>query len=61
MELADPATVSDLRRELAQIAPAADAALHSCQVAVNRTFATGEDQILKDGDEVAMIPPVSGG
>jgi molybdopterin converting factor small subunit len=28
--------------------------------AVNRTFATGE-QVLADGDEVAVMPPVSGG
>lgn len=28
--------------------------------AVNRTFA-GRDAVLKDGDEVAILPPVSGG
>jgi molybdopterin converting factor small subunit len=32
----------------------------SIAVAVNQQYARGED-VLKDGDEVALLPPVSGG
>ncbi len=34
--------------------------LPNCAVAVNRQYA-GRGTILRDGDEVALIPPVSGG
>ncbi len=34
--------------------------LRSVAVAVNREYAKGED-VLRDGDEVALLPPVSGG
>lgn len=37
-----------------------DAALRSAATAVNHAFAS-PDQILNDGDEVAILPPVSGG
>ena len=32
----------------------------SIAVAVNQTYARAED-VLRDGDEVALLPPVSGG
>lgn len=38
----------------------AEAALRSAAVAVNHAYAS-PDQILNDGDEIAILPPVSGG
>lgn len=35
-------------------------ALKSLAVAVNNSYAT-DDQVLSDSDEIALIPPVSGG
>ncbi len=61
LDLAAGATVAILRQQLASQAPAAAASIASCRVAVNRTFAQSEELQLKPGDEVAMIPPVSGG
>lgn len=55
-------TVERLRRHLADRAPAHAAWLRAgtLLVAVNREYAAG-DAVLKDGDEVALFPPVSGG
>jgi molybdopterin converting factor subunit 1 len=54
------ATVGDLRAELAARVPAAAALLSRCRVAVNLAF-TEDDAVLSPADEVAVIPPVSGG
>lgn len=56
--LADGATVDDLLTEVRQLA--AGKALPPAAVAVNCEYATRE-QLLKPGDEVAIIPPVAGG
>ena len=55
-------TVERLRRHLADRVPARTALLRdgSLLVAVNREYAAG-GTVLKDGDEVALFPPVSGG
>ena len=64
VELAPGATLSDLRRAVAQRlgserakAVAPDAA----RVALNREFVTDGDALLAAGDEVAFLPPVTGG
>ena len=53
-------TVADLRallaRQRADLAPL----LPRCAVAVNRAYATDETT-LRDGDELAFLPPVGGG
>ena len=56
--LAEPATVRELLDALAPRIPAL--ARTRGMVAVNQEYVTPE-AILKDGDEVALIPPVSGG
>jgi molybdopterin synthase catalytic subunit len=53
-------TVNRLRQILAQRHPALAEALPSAVIAVNRNFAFGED-VIPDGAEVAVFPPVSGG
>jgi molybdopterin converting factor subunit 1 len=58
MDVADGASVAALlalHREMR-----ADSVWDSIAVAVNQEYARATD-VLKDGDEVALLPPVSGG
>lgn len=55
VELPDGATVADLRRELAPVTGPVE-----CLVAVNREYAD-DGAALAAGDEIALVPPVSGG
>jgi molybdopterin converting factor subunit 1 len=54
------ASVGQLLSRLADKYPSLDPALASALVAVNHEYAFQED-LLTDGDEVALFPPVSGG
>ena len=60
VELAGEERVADLVRALIDKGTFSDAAMRSAAVAVNQEYA-GPDQLLSDGDEVAILPPVSGG
>ena len=60
VELRPAATVADLRAAVAAAVPAAAGLLARSAVAVNHDFAD-ETRRLAAGDEVAVIPPVSGG
>jgi molybdopterin synthase catalytic subunit len=60
LELNELATVSDLKRELATRYPKMAALLERCRIAVNQDFAADE-RTLQAPDEIAVIPPVSGG
>jgi len=55
-------TVERLRRHLAGRVPAGAGLLRggTLLVAVNREYAAA-DTVLSDGDEVALLPPVTGG
>jgi molybdopterin synthase catalytic subunit/molybdopterin converting factor small subunit len=53
VELPDGAVVADLLAAM-EVAP------RSCVVAINREYA-GEGEPVREGDEVALVPPVSGG
>jgi len=55
-----PATVGDLRRALVAAHPALGRILPRCRVAVDQTFAD-DAAALRDGAEVALVPPVAGG
>ena len=55
VELAEGATTADVLDELADVVAGTP-----CVVAVNRCY-TGPDQTIYSGDEVAIVPPVSGG
>jgi molybdopterin synthase catalytic subunit len=59
-ELEDGATVDDLSRSLCALYPALGERLRTVRVAVNDAFAE-PSTLLKAGDEVAYLPPVSGG
>jgi molybdopterin synthase catalytic subunit len=62
IELAEGATVAEALRALAAASPPLGEALAAMPVvmAVNRSYA-GVEQALSPGDELALIPPVSGG
>ena len=60
LELPGETSVRQLLSRLAADYPSLDPALDSTLVAVNHEFAFQED-LLADGDEVALFPPVSGG
>ncbi len=60
VDLPDGATVGDLRRELGKVLPLARTLLTRSGIAVNRDIAENE-RTLSATDEVAVIPPVSGG
>lgn len=53
-------TVGLLRRELERSAPELAALFSRSALAVNRRYARDEEP-LREGDEVAVIPPVAGG
>jgi molybdopterin converting factor subunit 1 len=52
--------VDQLIAQLVREHPAAGLGERTFSVAVNRAF-TGRDRELSEGDEIALIPPVSGG
>jgi len=58
IDLPAGATITDLEKLLVERAP--DFARLPVAYAVNRCYAT-RDAVLSDGDEVAFIPPISGG
>ena len=60
LELPDGATVAEVLARLSADYPGAALTQLRFTVAVNRSFAL-RDRVLDDGDEVALIPPVSGG
>jgi molybdopterin converting factor subunit 1 len=60
VELPDGATVGDLRRELGKQLPLARTLLNRSGIAVNQEIAEN-DKPIQPSDEVAAIPPVSGG
>jgi len=59
IDLPDGATVDDLKKELAQQYPSFGK-LKALAIAVNSEYA-GAEQVLQERDEIALIPPVSGG
>jgi len=59
VELPDGASVADLLAAMGTT-PVGELAPRSCIVALNREYAS-EDAVVEEGDEVALVPPVSGG
>lgn len=60
LELADRSTVAEAYARLAGQYPSIAVYLPRASAAVNREYVRGE-HVLRDGDELALIPPVSGG
>lgn len=61
VSLPDQAPVKDLKQAITTVNPAVMPVLATARVAVNQTFVTDESTPLKTTDEIALIPPVSGG
>jgi molybdopterin converting factor subunit 1 len=59
IDMPDGQTVSALKVELMKQYPAFSG-LRSMYIAVNQGYAE-EETVLREGDEIALIPPVSGG
>jgi molybdopterin converting factor subunit 1 len=60
MEVAEGSSVAELLAVHRGLAKAPGSLWDSIAVAVNQEYARAGD-VLKDGDEVALLPPVSGG
>ncbi len=60
VDLPQGARVREVLVHFARLAPRLDAMLPSLAISVNREYAEVE-RVLRDGDEVALLPPVSGG
>jgi molybdopterin synthase catalytic subunit len=60
LDLPDDASLGDLAREMVRRHPALISEPADLVAAVNQEF-RGHDHTLAEGDEVALIPPVSGG
>jgi len=60
LDLAEHATITDVRALLVQRLPRLAPAMRSVRFAINLAF-VAEDATVRQGDEVALIPPVSGG
>jgi molybdopterin converting factor subunit 1 len=60
LDLPDGATVADLHTQLAREYPAVTPFLRTLACAVGEDY-VAMDQPLREGDDVALIPPVSGG
>ena len=60
LQLAEGATIAQLRERLSQEYPVVTPFLSTLVCAVDEEYVTSEHP-LRDGDEVALIPPVSGG
>jgi molybdopterin converting factor subunit 1 len=58
--LSDGATVAELRHQLVRQVPALEMLIARSAVAVENEYAN-DDQIIKPGVEIALLPPVSGG
>ena len=61
IELTAPFTVAHLLEELTARHPSLAALTRHLRVAVSHEFVADSAALLRDDDEVALIPPVSGG
>ncbi|MBM4416351.1 MAG: hypothetical protein FJ035_08990 [Chloroflexi bacterium] len=57
----DTPTIADLERDLAARWPQLAEQFACVAIAVNEQYVPGRSTVLREGDEVALIPPVSGG
>lgn len=60
LEVAEGTTAGDVLRELIRREPKIEPLASAVRLAVNHSYVSKEMQ-LKEGDEIALIPPVSGG
>ncbi len=61
VDLSQPVTTDDLLMAVAQLDPSLKSVLVNSRIAVNQEFVTQGPLTITPADEVAIIPPVSGG
>ncbi len=61
IDVAQPSTAAMVKPALRQQAPALKTLINNARIAVNQEFIVDGQQVLQSTDEVALIPPVSGG
>jgi molybdopterin converting factor subunit 1 len=54
-------TTKHLIAKLEELYPALNFERDQIAIAVNQAYVTGAETVLKQGDEVALLPPISGG
>jgi molybdopterin converting factor subunit 1 len=54
-------TASDLIQILLERYPLLEAGIREVKIAINRSYVEERSQVLRDGDEIALLPPISGG
>lgn len=61
LELEAGTQAGQLKSLLAERYPEAALSLDASRLAINRSYVANPEQLLQAGDEIALIPPVSGG
>ncbi|MCT3306121.1 MoaD/ThiS family protein [Lactiplantibacillus pentosus] len=61
IDVAQPSIAAMVKPALCQQAPALKTLINNARIAVNQEFIVDGQQVLQSTDEVALIPPVSGG
>ncbi|KAK9834615.1 hypothetical protein WJX74_005787 [Apatococcus lobatus] len=61
VEVASHATAAVVLKQVLETWPALEEVSGRCVLAVNQEYLEDMARILKEGDEVAVLPPVSGG
>jgi molybdopterin converting factor subunit 1 len=56
----DSCTVNDVINAVLSLHPSLSVYILTCALSLNQTYAT-RDELVSEGDEIAIIPPVSGG
>lgn len=61
LDVANPIRVDDLLKQISQRAPQLTSTLANSRIAINQEFVNADIITLDADDEIAIIPPVSGG
>ena len=61
LDVANPIRVDDLLKQIGQRAPQLTSTLAISRIAINQEFVNADIITLEANDEIAIIPPVSGG
>lgn len=61
LDVANPIRVDDLLKQINQRAPQLTSTLVNSRIAINQEFVNADIITLEADDEIAIIPPVSGG
>ena len=60
-DVSDGATIADLLERLKQDHPQLNTIIPRCALSVNGEYATNRTRAICEADEIALLPPMSGG